>query len=380
MKILYDYQAFYLQRYGGVSNCFVQLIKNLPEWVDYQIALKESDNVHLRDNGICNVPPMSCSPNNFLGEKPFKGKGRLFNLYHYFFPMKTSFGINRQASIDALKRGEFDVFHPTFFEDYFLPYLNRKPFVLTVHDMIPELFLKKNDMQVLKKPNLCRRAAHIITVSQKTKEDLVDILKVPEQKITVIYHGAPDNDIVPLGTPLVDGKYILYVGQRYGYKNFLLMAKHLVPVLLRHEDIKVVCTGPPFTKNEMDNLSILKVANRFVHYRVNDVELRNLYANALCFIYPSAYEGFGIPILEAYKANCPTLLNYASCFPEIAENAAVYFHLNSEQSDLDCVMEKFLNYSQEELKDLLLKQQQRLLYFSWKKSAQQLAEVYQSVM
>ena len=109
-------------------------------------------------------------------------------------------------------------------------------------------------------------------------------------------------------------------------------------------------------------------------------ELQNLYAHALCFIYPSVYEGFGIPILEAYSANCPVLLNYASCFPEIAQDAALYFHLDDNSSDLDVIMESFLQMSEYEREVLLNKQRQRLEYFSWQKSARELANIYVSLL
>ena len=113
---------------------------------------------------------------------------------------------------------------------------------------------------------------------------------------------------------------------------------------------------------------------------MNDLELQNLYAHALCFIYPSAYEGFGIPILEAYRANCPVLLNEASCFPEIAQEAAVYFHLDDQLSDLDQVMEDFLRMTDRERDSLLEKQRERLSCFSWQKSAQKLIDLYNSLV
>ena len=181
--------------------------------------------------------------------------------------------------------------------------------------------------------------------------------------------------------PLLDGQYILYVGQRRdSYKNFLPMLKSLAPVLQHHQAIKIVCTGPDFTKAERLFLEKVGLCNKVCHLHVNDQELQNLYAHALCFIYPSAYEGFGIPILEAYRANCPVLLNEASCFPEIAQKAAVYFHLDEQSSDLDQVMEDFLRITDRERETLLEKQHERLSCFSWQKSAQKLTNLYYSLV
>jgi len=382
MKVLYDHQAFDMQHYGGVSNCFVQLISNFPQKVAYDISLLECDNYHLRDSGLINIPPKSFPPEKFLLNRHFLGQGILYGWYSKVFPSKTSDGRNRLYSIVKLKRGDFDVFHPTFFDPYFLPYLNGKPFVLTVHDMIPELFpSSSNDSQVKVKPLLCQKAAHIVAVSERTKQDLVRLLHVPEEKISVIYHGAPNYDDRASLMPILDGQYILYVGQRRdSYKNFLPMLKSLVPVLQHHQAIKVVCTGPDFTKAERLFMKDAGICNKVIHRYVNDQELQNLYAHALCFIYPSVYEGFGIPILEAYRANCPVLLNEASCFPEIAQEAAVYFHLNGQSSDLDQVMENFLRMTDRERNLLLERQRERLSCFSWQKSALKLTDLYKALV
>lgn len=378
MKILYDYQAFSMQTFGGISNCFVQLIKNLPSSVSYSVAINESNNIHLVNSDLVKVQKERNSLDSFLF-KGFPKRKKIYDTLSLVFPQSTSLGRNRLSSIKALKAGDFDVFHPTFFSDYFVPYLNGKPFVLTVHDMIPELFFSEKDFQVKKKKILCQKASHIIVVSEKTKRDLMEILNVPESKISVIYHGAPESNYEIESKPIVDWKYILYVGNRKLYKGFMLMMNNLVPVLKRHQDLRIVCTGPSFEKKEIKKLLDMGVKERVFHVSANDAELQNLYAHALCFIYPSLYEGFGIPILEAYKAQCPVLLNHSSCFPEIAQDAALYFHLDNESSDLEQVMEKFLAWGDNDTKNLLRRQFARLDEFSWEKSARKLANVYLSL-
>lgn len=380
MKVLYDYQTFFMHKFGGISNSFVQLIKRFPDEIKYEIAIQESDNVHLKDSELAQITPTQCVEDNFISTTKFKGRGFLYRQCSKYFPTVTSLGRNKQCSIEALIRGNYDVFHPTFFDDYFLPYLKGKPFVLTVHDMIPELYFKKRDMQVRNKPRLCKESTHIIAVSEKTKADLIDILKVPEKKVTVIYHGASEKIAMSDEKPIVEGKYILYVGQRESYKYFNQMVVSLAPVLSRHRELNIVCAGKPFTKKEQILMSQLGIEDRMVQLFPSDQELMILYAHALCFIYPSIYEGFGIPILEAYQCQCPVLLNYKSCFPEIAQDAAIYFHLDDEQSDLEQVMEKVLTMSEMERNQLLLRQNLRLQFFSWEKAANQLSYVYKSVM
>ncbi|MBR2199498.1 MAG: glycosyltransferase, partial [Bacteroidales bacterium] len=95
---------------------------------------------------------------------------------------------------------------------------------------------------------------------------------------------------------------------------------------------------------------------------------------------PSLYEGFGIPILEAYQCGCPVFLNNKSVFPEIAGDAAVFFELDNEQQNLSEKLEAFLSYTDAQKNALIEKQQKRLEFFSWKKSAEKLNEVYLSVL
>jgi len=378
MKILFDYQAFYMQKFGGISNGIVQILSCMPSDVEIEIAIKECNNGHLRESGLTSFSPAINTIDRFIINRPFKGKQRLYNLWTDFFPQKTSLGRNRSYAIEKLKKGEFDIFHPTFFDGYFLPYLNGKPFVLTIFDMIPER-LNLKDWQIKQKQYLVNKAAHIATISEQSKYDIMDLLKVPESKITVIYRGAPKLAISD-NTPLIKGRYILYVGIRASYKNFIPMMQSLIPVLDRHRDIKIVCTGPDFSKTEEDFFVLHQIADKMIHIRPSDVEMANLYANALCFIYPSLYEGFGIPILEAYQANCQVILNHKSCFPEIAKDAALFFDSDDASSSLEKVMESFLQMRSDEKENLLKRQQDRLKFFSWKKAAMQYQELYESLI
>ena len=381
MKILYDYQAFYMQKFGGVSNCFVRLIENLPKGVHSQIAVRECNNLHLRESKLGVFPPALQNEDNFIIDGHYKLKRLLYEYYSRQFPMKTSLGKNLTCSIEAIKKGDYDIFHPTFYDPYFLKYLNGKPFVLTVHDMISEIFKLKENKQSVWKKELIKSASHIIVVSKQTKQDLVNMMNVPESKISVIYHGAPDRQSVESNSvPLVNTQYILYVGSRDGYKNFIPMLKELLPVLHSHRDLFVVCTGPEFTKEENTFFQQNHIQERLLHLRPNDKGMQNLYEHAFCFIFPSLYEGFGIPILEAWQAKCPTLLNNTSCFPEIAKDAAIFFQLDDKGSNLTETIERFLRMEHEDREALIARQTERLKFFSWEKAAKELYEVYEKVI
>lgn len=381
VRVLYDYQAFTMQTHGGVSRCFAELYKHLPNHIHAKIGVRESNNTYIQT--FEGIRPAGYKYKNFICKKDFIGKGHL----HLWYDKLTGGGYypsyNQTYSIELLKQGNFDVFHPTFFNDYFLPYLNGKPFVLTIHDMIPELYPQyyaEDDVQIQMKKKLAPLAHAIIAVSETTKRDIIRILNVPEQKIHVIYHAASFSCTSKMKS-LFDCPYILYVGERNRYKRFDLFLKYITPFLKTYSKVFVVCTGLPFNQDELSSLSALGVLNRFLHYWVaNDQEFYSLYHHALCFIYTSEYEGFGLPILEAYQADCPVLLNNASCFPEIAGDAAVYFNMTSKESDLVNKMELLYNMTQDERQLLLIKQKQRLGLYSWEKSAKLLANLYDMIV
>lgn len=375
MRTLYDHQAFTIQKYGGISRCFVELYKNMPIYVEPSISLCRSDNVYVKE--IMSVPPKETKIDRFLNSHEFKGKWYIQMILNRHREHSKDWNIKH--SINLLKQGDFDVFHPTFFNDYFLPYLDGKPFVLTIHDMTPELYpnyFGRENPQIMMKRKLAPLASAIIAVSENTKRDIIRILGIPKEKVHVVYHGCSFPSAEEQ-TPPFNFPYILYVGGRGWFKNFIPFVRESAPVLKKHKDLHVVCTGKPFINEELKLFEELDLSSRFIRkFAATDLELSTLYHHAECFVYPSEYEGFGIPILEAWKSNCPVLLSHTSCFPEIAKDAAVYFHDN----DLAEKLEKILTMSVDEKAALLSKQRLRLADFSWKSSAAKLAQIYQSLI
>lgn len=382
MRVLYDPQAFDMQTHGGVSRCFAELYKHMPAFVDAQIFVKETDNVYLRELGF---PASGNLYKDFLCAKDSKLKHILFKLtynlkYGDFSRWDKRPLINRNEAKSVIKKGDYDIFHPTFFDDYFLRLIGKKPFVITVHDMIPEIF-SIDKSQAQQKLAVIPKASHLIAVSEQTKKDLVRIMNVPEEKVSVVYHGADEEPYIPSPNAPLAEEYILYVGSRYVYKNFTAFCKSCVGILKRHPQLKIVCTGVPFSPEEIQFFESLGIKERMVHKFVQtSQELLDLYHYAFTFVYPSLYEGFGIPILEAYKADCPVMLNRASCFPEIAGDAAVFFDLNSEKSDFEEQFETLYRLTGDERGELIQRQRERMKLYSWSKSAAQLADVYKEVL
>lgn len=382
MKILYDHQAFTYQRWGGVSKSFCELIANRPKGMDYEISVVESDNVHLRDSSLIDhILPISRDLASYHNKHSFLGREKIYTFLGDSGILHTAEATNKRNSIKKLKQDDFDVFHPTFFDNYFLPYLNGKPFVLTVHDLMPELFgWYKGDPQITNKQELCEKAAAIVAVSENTKKDLCRMYNVPENKVYVVYHGFPEK-IKPFTNDnrVVETPYFLYVGRRDGYKNWSQTIRDFSEFYGNHPDVMMICTGITFNKQEKQLLRGLHIDNVVRAIFASDIQMASLYANAIAFIFPSLYEGFGMPILESFAYGCPTLLNNKSCFPEIGGDAAIYFDSEQDKSNLLQKMEDAYSMTSAEREGIKAKGFQRLKKFSWSKSSEMLFNIYKGL-
>lgn len=383
MKVLYDYQAFEMQDFGGVSKCFCELISNLPEDVKTEIAIKQSNNVHLKESKLVDgLEPFVINEKIWRAKIHFRRTHQLYLLLTRFGLLKGAEYYNHGMAIKALKEQNFDVFHPTFFNSYFLKYLGEKPWVFTIHDLMPELFPQffgTKDEQILFKEKYLKYASAVVAVSNTTKQDLMRIVGIPDNKITVIYHGGPEIEVIK-DKPLIEEPYFLYVGMRSSYKNFKQTVFDFKEFHKEHKDVKLVCTGSDFTLEEKQLFVLLGLNRAIVHFKANDIQLKNLYANAIAFIYPSLYEGFGMPILEAYAYGCPVMLNDIPVFREIADDAAMFFKSNEQGSDLSKLLEDVFNLSAEERQEMITNGYNQLSKYSWKKSAEKLADLYKSLI
>lgn len=358
MKILYDHQAFSGQKYGGVSRYFCELMKNLPNEHQFELSLISTENNYIQENKN-NFRKM-----NFLPDKNFKGKDTI---------LKKLYSLNQYYSTHSIKTNNFDLFHPTSYDNYFLKKL-KKPFIITVHDLINIKYKDKfniDDEIGFRMIRLINKANRIIAISENTKNDLVEILNINPDKIDVIYHGynKQSNDLFTKKVITSFDKYILFVGARSKYKNFRTFAEAISMLIKIEMNLKLICVGGPFNNEENLLLSKLGIAAQTIALRVNEDTLNHLYSNALLFVFPSLYEGFGMPILEAFANNCPVCLSNTSCFPEIAGNAGAYFDPYDQESILFAVKNIINNNSYAE--ELVLAGQERLKSFSWEKTAKE---------
>lgn len=369
MRILFDHQTFVYQDFGGISRYFVELLDRLNKMSGVRVELSPvlSDNLYLRERGRHSYTLMR---------------------RHFPFKMTIYNAIGRFLTLLKMKRGTFDVFHPTYYDTYFLDRLGNVPLVITVHDMIHEMYAKgwtNKEETISNKAVLIQKAAHIIAVSESTKRDLLHFFpQVPENKITVIWHGHSVakhfKDRKPFPSCPAKDSYLLYVGKRDIYKNFSWMLRSLASYLKNNTDLDLVAAGGgPFTKNELNLLEELDIKGRVTLFSlVDDAQLAQLYANAFAFVFPSSYEGFGIPILEAFSADCPVLLNNKSCLPEVGGDGAMYFQEEDPASLILCIEE--LKQKPEYKKELIEAGRKRLRLFNWDITAAKTLEVYKTVV
>lgn len=311
IKILYDSQMFDKQKYGGVSRYFANLISGLDNILQFhvEISVLSTQNYYLKGTRKWKFS------NHLLGDLFLKDAKRISKW-------------NKTYSRFCMIRNDFDLLHPTYFHPYFLKVLKR-PFVITVHDMIYELYphyFHKSDLTALHKNKVIHAATHIIAISETTKSDLIRLLKVPEEKITVVYHG--HSPIKNQSVPDIDfpAQYLLFVGGREDYKNFKLFAKGVAIVMEDNPELKLVCAGGGnFSSSEEDFLIQIGIRQDTLQIETTDDMLYWLYHKASAFVYPSLYEGFGLPILEAFESGCPVILSDTPSFREVAGDAALYF-------------------------------------------------------
>ncbi|TGG39363.1 glycosyltransferase family 1 protein [Duncaniella freteri] len=359
MNILYDYQTFLNQRFGGISRYFAELMTRLPDGFRFKNPVMLSSNVYLSS-----VPGMRLA---------------CMSVPHFLKRGRKAYKINRFLSRRALDGGKYDVFHPTYYDPYFLRNVKR-PYVMTVYDMIherfPEMFPEQDHTSELKRITVTK-ADKIIAISHWTKKDLIEIYGLPEDKIEVIHLGQSIDTTNEQPVEGLPESYILFVGNRGAYKNFERFARAFARIHRNHPDVKLVCTGGLFSESEMAFLKDLSIDSCIHHYFVSEAQLVYLYRHALCFVFPSLYEGFGIPILEAYAADCPLVLSNTSCFPEVAHDGGIYF----DPYDVDSITEAIERVVTDvHLRSELVNKGRKVLdMYSWDKMAIETAKVYESL-
>lgn len=365
MRIAFDSQVFGWQTYGGISRYFWELAAGLAKRPGCEVAIVAPLYVNRHLDGRSGRPAI-----HGLQIPTVPRTGRLLRC------------LNTMLSGKTIARLDPHILHQTYYEE-----VARRPagckVVLTVFDMIHELFptcFPLSDPTRERKSAAVARADHVICISESARRDLVETLDVPHEKVSVV-HLASSRSVAPEGAPRDKNKagrpFILHVGQRAGYKNFAtLLAAYATSPLLRSDFNLVAFGGGGFTDAERRLMHRLGLAgDRVRQITGTDDVLGGLYGDASVLVYPSLYEGFGIPLLEAMQLGCPVVCGRTSSLPEVAGDAAEFCDSQSAE-DMRRAIETVV--SSRPLREVLRQRgRERATLFSWERCCLETLAVYE---
>jgi glycosyltransferase involved in cell wall biosynthesis len=285
-----------------------------------------------------------------------------------------------------------------FTPSHYAPRFSPVPVAIAVMDVsflhFPETFAKKDLLQLTNWTKYSIKKARVIfTISQASKNDILEKYHVPKDRVVVTYPGI--RDITSLRPEVfskhmtktefgIKGDYFLFVGTLQPRKNIVGLVEAFSKLLKEKkipEDVSLVIVGKKGWLYEeivqAPEMYDVKNLVKFLEF-VDDEDLPLLYKNAIAFVLPSLYEGFGLPVLEAMNYGCPVITSSVSSLPEAGGDAALYVD-PKDVSDIASKMEKI--YKDKNLRsEMIEKGKKQVTKFSWEKSAEKTLEVLREVV
>lgn len=294
-------------------------------------------------------------------------------------------------------REKLDFIHFTHFN---VPLLTPIKFIITIHDLIltkhatarastlsPVFYWMKNLAYRVTIYAAAKRARIIIAISKYTRQDIIKKFKVDKNKVSMVYEGVADSLInkkniddknVILGYN-IHRPYILYVGNAYPHKNLDGLIKVFPKIKEKFKDLKLVLVGKEdyFYARLKKQVKNSKQVDIFFPGFVPDDDLISFYVQAKVYVFPSFFEGFGLPPLEAMQHSCPVVSSNKTCLPEVLGEAAVYFDPNNEDEMVKQILKILEDTNlQSGLKEKGLKQVKK---YSWQTCAKETVIVYNQI-
>jgi glycosyltransferase involved in cell wall biosynthesis len=322
LRVLYDHQLFSLQNAGGALRYHYELARYLGKTPDVSVKLLLGFS-----NPVFPYQELSSDHVSVMQMKGINAPGLL-----------------RYAANELLGNGiemisrKVDIYHPTLYRA--MPLVRSRKIVVTHHDCIHERFpdLFRNAARVIRaKRNLYAAAHAVICGSESSRRDLLQFYNVDESKLCIIQFGLSklvrDSAAAEHFRNNGSRPYVLYVGSRAPYKNFNALLRGFARCDLQDAFDLVAMGGGALLPSELATARDLKIDRSLQVYSVvSDALLAEAYASAELLVYPSLWEGFGVPPLEAMSLGCPVLVSNRSAMPEICRDGASYFDPNDPDS------------------------------------------------
>lgn len=379
MKIIFDGTIYSMAPSGGVYRYFNEIIPRVSRFPKTEVKIfTPKDPVGMPEGIDISLVKDRLPSGSWIPEGKLKQFLRSKKQNVQRLMLKRKFSGIRDS-----------VFHSTY---YTLSPWASIPQVVTIHDMISELFQETYDLPHVKalreaKLQCLEKATRVIAISERTKKDLQSIYRIPENRIDVIYHGvdyaffsdrtAKEAESQFLKENSLLSPFFLYLGGRLHHKNFkkFLMAFAESTV---SNDFKLLVAGSPWEPEEKELIKKLGMSEKVIWMpNLNEEELRMVYQNAKALALPSYYEGFGLPLIEAMAAGCPVIASESGPFPELAAGAALLFN-PFDEAQMAQALEDIIH---EERREHLVKMGKiQALKFDWEKSANQHLESYKKAL
>jgi glycosyltransferase involved in cell wall biosynthesis len=296
------------------------------------------------------------------------------------------------VSFETLFRTKVDIHHA---HNFFLPYKLHTPSVVTIYDMVYKLYpetMDQDNLDLLNKimPRSVRDSTKILTISENSKREISEILNIDPNKISIAYPGfdpnifkviAPEYTQHHLDSLKIKKPFILYLGTLEPRKNIERIIDAYASLTSYHKTFDLVLAGSIGWKSESIFERIEKYnlkENVHITGYISQSEQVALYNRATCFVFPSLYEGFGMPALEAMACGCPVIASNASSLPEVVGNAGLLVDpLNTDE--LSAAIQKVLDDESLQL-PMKIKNQTQVQNFSWQNTAESVLNLYKTLI